>query len=271
MRKLSTLPDARHWQDLWQRADTATQRLLVLDFDGTLAPFSVARDEARLEAAARDPLAAISRRAGTYLAIVSGRRLEEIEERFAGIPAHLVGEHGWDEHLPDGSRKRHALPPAARTLLAEVGDALRERLPPGRLEVKRASLVIHTRGEEPDDVDALRRTTARACRSLRHRAELELREINGGWELRSRGRHKGTALLSILAALGRPVFTVYLGDDETDEDAFAAVCPHGFGVCVGADERPTRAQARLPDVAAVIDFLGLWAARFAGGADEERP
>lgn len=270
MRKLSTLPDARDWPELWLRASAASRRLLVLDFDGTLAPFSVARDAAQLGAGPRATLLAIGARGETSLGIVSGRRLEEIEERFEGIPAHLVGEHGWDERLPDGTRRRHALPTAARSLLAEVAATLGERLPPGRLEIKRASLVVHTRGERPETVDALRRATSRACRSLRHRAELELRDINGGWELRSRGRHKGTALLSILATLDHPAFTVYLGDDETDEDAFAAVCPRGFGVCVGLDDRPTRAQARVPDVAAVLEFLGLWAGRFASAEAEHR-
>jgi len=261
VRILATLPDARDWPELWLRAGSASRRLLLLDFDGTLAPFTVERQSAVLPPAVRAILRTIATRSETLLGVVSGRRLEELETRFAGIPAHLVGEHGWDERLADGTRRTHELTATAGALLAQVGEELARRAPAGQLEIKRTSLVVHTRGQDPATAEALRLATARACRALRNRAELALRDIDGGWELRARGHDKGTAALVAASEAGRPVFTVYLGDDETDEDAFAAVRQIGFGVCVGLDDRSTHAQARLPGVAAVWDFLQLWAAR----------
>lgn len=262
MRSSARLPDARTWPELWQRADSATRRALLLDFDGTLAPFTVDRDAAALSPRVCRLLSVIAASGTTSLAIVSGRRLVEIEERFDQAGAWLVGEHGWEERLPGGARRRYLPSSHARALLDEAAASLSERLPSGRLEVKRASLVVHTRGESAEGIARLARELDRCHRPLRQRADLDLREIDGGWELRVRGHDKGTAVGTIAAELGHRTLPVYVGDDETDEDAFAAIAPHGFGVRVGNDDRATRAHARLPDVAAVEEFLAIWAARF---------
>jgi len=270
VRRSADLPDARVWTGLWHRIASSTQRALLLDFDGTLASFSVDRDAARLAPGLREILGRIVERGGTALAIVSGRRLSEIEERLAGLDLRLFGEHGWEERLPGGARRLHLPGAAARDLLDAAADSLERRLSPDRLEVKRTGLVVHARGETPDRVRALAREVELCRLAVRQRAELELRPIDGGWELRARGHDKGTAVTRFAATLGRPAFTVYVGDDDTDEDAFAAVARCGYGVRVGNDDRPTRAHARLPDVEAVREFLALWADR-AGPAGAEPP
>ncbi len=270
MTRTALLPDARVWPELWDRLAAASCRALLLDFDGTLAPFSVDRDAATLAPRVRELLAAIAAQGATALAIVSGRRLAEIEERFDGIEAHLIGEHGWEERLPGGARRRHLPSPRASALLDAAAASLGARLPPRCLEVKRTAIVLHARGETPERVAELAREVALCHRPLRHHAELDLREIDGGWELRARGHDKGTAVGAVVARLGGPTFAVYLGDDETDEDAFGAVAPLGFGVRVGSGDRPTRARARLPGVPAVEEFLALWAERFAPRVEESR-
>jgi trehalose-phosphatase len=48
---------------------------------------------------------------------------------------------------------------------------------------------------------------------------------------------------------------VYVGDDETDEDAFRAIADRGIGVVVGEEHRPTRARYALADPDEVRNFL----------------
>lgn len=261
MRRSADLPDARAWTGLWHRIASSTRRALMLDFDGTLASFTVDRDSARLAPGLREILGRVVDRGDTALAIVSGRRLTEIEERFAGFDLHLFGEHGWEERLPGGARRSHVPSPTVRDLLDAAADSLARRLSPDRLEIKRTGLVVHARGEPPERVRALAREVELCRLAVRQRAELELRPIDGGWELRVRGHDKGTAVNRFAATLGGPAFAVSVGDDDTDEDAFAAVVRFGSGILVGSDDRPTRAHARLPDVEAVRDFLALWADR----------
>ena len=77
------------------------------------------------------------------------------------------------------------------------------------------------------------------------------------WEIRPGGApDKGDAILRLIAALPgvEPRRTVFIGDDTTDEDAFAAL-PEGITALVGAAGRPSRARWRLPDPPAVYRFL----------------
>lgn len=251
-------PDARTWPELWERAEVARHRMLLLDFDGTLAPFHPDRDQARLGRRARQLLAEIADDPGNRLGIVSGRPLAELEARFDGIPADLVGEHGWEERRQGEEAHRHPLVERTVDLLRAGFDAMRAQASANRVERKRTAVVLHTRGLDDVAVEEQRGAVERLWTPLRRRAELELREIDGGWELRARGRHKGTAVASLIADHGLGGFTLYVGDDETDEDAFAAVARAGFAVRVGDPERPTRAHARLPDVDAVLELLELW-------------
>jgi trehalose-phosphatase len=67
---------------------------------------------------------------------------------------------------------------------------------------------------------------------------------------------KGRALDWVLAALpaGRR-FPVFIGDDRTDEDAFAALGQRGFGVVVSDEARATHATRRLRDPEEVRELI----------------
>jgi trehalose-phosphatase len=80
------------------------------------------------------------------------------------------------------------------------------------------------------------------------------------------GWDKGQAVLHVLRLRHGPAWSedlraVYVGDDETDEDAFRALQGLGITFCVGRAERPTLASHRLPDVPAVETLLRWIAAR----------
>jgi trehalose 6-phosphate synthase/trehalose 6-phosphate phosphatase len=259
-----TRPDARYWPELWDRAVAARRRLLLLDFDGTLAPFHQDRDQARPGKRALSLLSEIATSRGCRLGIVSGRPLHELEARFEPVAADLVGEHGWEERRRGGDARRRTLAEGTAELLRDAYAGMRSSTPVGRIERKRTAIVLHTRGLAEKDVSELRVVVTRLWTPLRRHAELELREIDGGWELRARGHHKGTAVSALIGDHGQGGFTLYVGDDETDEDAFAATARSGFAVRVGDPARPTRAHATLPDVEAVLELLEIWRDRVAG-------
>jgi trehalose-phosphatase len=77
--------------------------------------------------------------------------------------------------------------------------------------------------------------------------------------------HKGKAVLWLLEELGldRPdVLPVYIGDDETDEDAFAALAGRGLGILVADRPQKTEAEYRLESPEAVGEFLRRLIATF---------
>ena len=87
---------------------------------------------------------------------------------------------------------------------------------------------------------------------------LECRRFNGGIEIRCCGWDKGAALTALLNVQPENVFAVYVGDDETDEDAFTVLRGRGIGIKVGDPLWPTAARGFLPDCRAMVDFLRTW-------------
>jgi trehalose 6-phosphate phosphatase len=245
--------------------------LLVLDYDGTLAPFHADRMAATPDPALLPALARLAAAPRVRLVVLSGRPLVELERLLALDPLpELWGVHGWEHRLPDGSRDDPPLPVS----LAAVLDAEQHHLAaldPERLERKVATLALHWRGVDAADARALEEQVAPRWRDLAAtEPALELRRFDGGLELRAAGRDKGRAMRELIASEPGGTPSCYVGDDDTDEDAFRALASLdeptvALGVLVAAEARPTAAGARIPP-AAVRLLLERWAA--AAGAAE---
>lgn len=243
---------------LWRRVAAAPHRLLFLDYDGTLAPFTAARGEARPLPRSMNLLARIAAEARTEVAIVSGRPVTELESLAQAPFALLVGEHGWEERGPDGGLVRHPMPAEVARVLDEAERLARASGWGENLERKRAAVVLHTRALEPGRARSLEEHWLPALREIAPAESFAVDRIDGGVELRARGRDKGAVVRERLSRARAGTLAVFVGDDVTDEDAFAAVREHGFGVRVGPSGRPTMALARIPSVEGVADFLEEW-------------
>ena len=243
------------------RAVASGPSLLALDYDGTLAPFRSERTEAHMPAALRDLLAALAACEGTRVAIVSGRPIAELEALIDLDPLpELFGVHGWERRLPNGRRADHAPLPQHAALLAAEWRRLAGELAEERLERKSASLALHVRGIDASEGEALIARVEPRWRALGSEHGLELRRFDGGVELRCPGRSKGDVMRDLLAELPRGALVAYLGDDETDEDAFGALQGRGLGVLVAARPRES-AAAHVIARSAVAALLGEWLER----------
>lgn len=222
---------------------------LFLDFDGTLVEFADRPDAVRADPALRSLLLALHHRLDGRLAIVSGRSLDDLTALLSLESLSMAGSHGLEYRLAG----RPACIPAAPDGLAEIvaqmtAFATRRGL---IVERKPAGVALHYRLRPECQQEAIAFAT-------------NLADIHGFlvWqgsmvvELRAPGPDKGAILRHFMAeptfAAGRPVA---VGDDLTDEDAFAAaVALGGAAVLVGA-QRETAAIYRLVGVAAVRDWL----------------
>ena len=238
--------------------------LLVLDYDGTLAPFRAARMEARPRRSLLPPLRRLAASPRVRLVVLSGRPLAELERLLPLDPLpELWGAHGWEHRLPDGRRDDPPLPaPVAALLRAEAGRL--SDLPPERLERKVASLALHWRGLPAGEAHGLRgRVAARWSALALAEPALQHRRFDGGLELRASGRDKGSAIAELLAGEGPETAACYLGDDETDEDAFRALLAAGggraAGVLVAEEDRETHAACRIAPRSVRL-LLERWAA-----------
>jgi trehalose 6-phosphate phosphatase len=228
---------------------------LFLDFDGTLVELAEAPDLIRVPAALPDLLARLSERLGGRVAILSGRALADLDRHLGRCGLALAGSHGLELRLPGGRTLAGAAPAALADARGEIVEFAAAR--PGLLiEEKPASIALHYRRapERADEVSTF-------LVALAARTGLLLQHGKMVIELRPPGADKGDALRRLMAeppfAGARPLF---VGDDLTDEDAFAAAASMGGAGLLVGEKRPTAARWRLPGVAAVARWLEVAAA-----------
>jgi trehalose-phosphatase len=245
---------------LWKRVAEAPERYLVLDYDGTLAPFRVNRMEAAPVDGAMEALLSIRDSGATMLSLLTGRPIRELLELVGDLGVPMAGSHGAELLMPGGSIERVELSRVQEERFHLAEQQARRIAPRARVERKPASVGLHTRGMPEAEAAALHAGVMEAWSTDLDGLGLESRRFSGGVELRLVSTHKGTALKRLLEGRSNGSLCVYIGDDETDEDAFEALPEGGIGIKVGPPGIRTRAQGRLDDPRAVRRFLEKWAA-----------
>jgi trehalose-phosphatase len=232
---------------------------LLLDYDGTLTPIVRRPEDALLPESVRSLLMKLAERC--TVAVVSGRDRRDVEG-MVGIPSlTYAGSHGFDIHGP-GVQMEHE---EARQALPDLDAAeaeLRKALAPiagSRVERKRFAIAIHYREVERDE--GVRRVE-QIVEEVRSR-HASLRKLGGKkiFELQPDVPwNKGYAVMFLLESLGlnhAGVAAIYIGDDETDENAFRALADResSFGLRVASPDEPSAAAYYLRDCAEVEQFL----------------
>lgn len=238
-----------------------TSPLLLLDYDGTLAPFRLDRHQARPWSGVRELLVSIRRQGRTHMAAITGRPAGEIAP-LLGIdpPLEVWGLHGVERLHPDGRRELEQFPTVAREKLEELRTLLKHDSFGGRFEDKVNAAVMHWRGASPRYAKLIEQKTRALFEPLAHLGGLELLEFEAGLELRV-GRNKGGAIAAILQEAGRWGPVAFLGDDVTDEPAFRAVNSlgsPGLSVLVRRQHRETEANVWLRPPVELRRFLKAW-------------
>ena len=215
---------------LWRLVSLARHRLLMLDYDGMLAPFTAARHAATPLPRSLTLVRRIAACRDTSVAIMTGRPSGEIERLAGSVPGVVVGEHGWERKAPERNVVRAPLDPV---VVATVERADREARSSGwgdLIDRKRTAVVLHTRSLSRARARVLKERCVEAGQALTRTGHVRLDPIDGGVELRARGRNKGTAALSLMSQALPGTLGVFVGDDVSDEEALYLVRDRGFGV-----------------------------------------
>jgi trehalose 6-phosphate phosphatase len=264
-RPISSLPSALvDFDGLWRALGQSTP-VVLLDYDGTLTPIVRRPEIATLGPGTRAVVERLSRSAPVV--VVSGRDRDNVAE-MVGLPGlWYAGSHGSEISAPDGRRfdDHSAEVHSAELAAAQNGlERLAERFPGAHVERKSSSLALHYREVEPESVRDLLEAF-----DVVEAAHPDLRRSGGKMvvELRAgEASDKGVAVRRILDDLlddghGLPL---YVGDDLTDEDAFATIAGHGAGVVVEGGDHDTVAGWAVADADDVRRLLERLADRIEG-------
>lgn len=240
----ATLPSPPPLSDLVRPA-------LFVDFDGTLVEIAAGPDAIVVPERLSARMAALAERVEGRLALISGRSLRDLERHLGKLELCRAGSHGLDRRRADGTVLGEEPEPLPGSAVAALMAFAEER---GlSYEPKSHGGALHFR-QVPEAGGPARVFAER----LAQRHGLSIKAGKSVVELVRPGADKGEA---VRAFMGEPGFAgaipVFIGDDVTDEDGFAAAEElGGFGVIVG-DRGETRARYRFRGVEETYEWLKL--------------
>ena len=258
------MPHLLHiWPSVSRRLASVPRVLLLFDYDGTLTPIVARPDIATLSDETRASLLELAGMERFVVGVVSGRGLADLEALVAVPGLVYAGNHGL-EMRGGGMDFIHPEAPAFEGSLADLAQLLVRELSdiPGIVvDNKRLTLTVHFRNT-PESYGGLvdAKVVAAAApyvdagrmKITRGKKVVEVRP-NLDWG-------KGKSIEKIRKDCGDNPFPMFFGDDQTDEEGFAAVQnAGGIAVFVGPEREPTQALHRLDSPAEVNRALALLA------------
>lgn len=248
------------WND-FQQLFRESKIMLFLDFDGTLATIVDQPKEALLPPEIRELLNILSQGNSVALTIVTGRSLEDIQHKIGIKKIAYIANHGFEIEGVDVHFRNPLFPKTAqiyREIEAKLRAAFKE-IPEIIFEDKGCTLSVHYRIAPEKSKDFIKRSIRQVVKPYILLREVNLREGKEVLEVRPAiAWDKGKAVLWLLRSSkelnSEKSVTIYIGDDDTDEDAFKALRGQAFTIRVG-ESKTSEAQYYLNDVKQVHELL----------------
>jgi trehalose 6-phosphate phosphatase len=253
-------PEAQFRTERFLKTVAEAQRsLLLLDYDGTLAPFRRERDQAFPYPGSAQLLEEIIRSGQTRVVIISGRDTSETIPLLGIAPVPEVwGLHGLQRRKPDGRIETVRIDERYLDALSDANRWLDCQHLWHAAELKTGSVAVHWRGITKPEAEELRERLLAGWKPIAEYSGMELLDFDGGLEIRTPEADKGDVVRMILSEMEAGTPAAYLGDDVTDERAFRAINGRGLSVLVRQRWRQTAAQLWLKPPGELLDFLTRW-------------
>ena len=246
------------WPEAVATLETAPGLLVMLDFDGTLAPLVSHPDLAALPEETKLRMEQLAAASGVDLAVVSGRAVSDLRARVAVEGIEYSGNHGRERLRPGSDQiefRNEVLQEmaAAARAAAQAVDGIEGAF----VEDKGLTAALHYRQVPP----ARHADVQRAVEALIPRLGPGIRVEEGKMVfelLPSDDQNKGKLALRLFEEKGGAdaVVPIYCGDDATDETVFEALPREALTVHVGDGSGRSRARYRLDGPEQVAEFLG---------------
>ncbi len=256
----------KHLLSAWDEITSKARQhklILFMDYDGTLTPIVERPEDAKLSLQRKKILQGLAQMEGIKIVVISGRALDDLK-KMVDIPGIVyAGNHGIE--FEDG--KSYFVYPGVlpwKKLLEKLADRLTQTLKPFHgifVENKSFTLSIHYRQLSSEKVSQAKAIFLKTLRSKVYFSAFVITNGKKVWEVRPPTKwNKGRMILWFLARFNvhipEDIFPIYIGDDQTDEDAFRVLKKIGINVKIsqGMDE-VSEANYYLRSTEEVFDFL----------------
>ena len=240
--------------EIIERYKSAANRLILLDYDGTLVNLTAIPHTAVLPEHMEDIILKMVSTRQTTLFIITGRGHEDIDIFLNHIPVNIIAEHGammknegvWKKQLINNySWKKEIIP---------VLNIITSACPNSYVEEKNYSLTWHYRNADTDLGYASSRELIRHLNSVIHAHNLKILDGNKVVEILTNDIGKGKAVEKLFEH-NKYDFVLSIGDDATDEEMFGFFLNHPEAVTIKVGEGATQARFILKNIGEVATLL----------------
>ncbi|MEF3244986.1 MAG: bifunctional alpha,alpha-trehalose-phosphate synthase (UDP-forming)/trehalose-phosphatase [Caldisericaceae bacterium] len=231
----------------------AQKKALILDYDGTLVPFSNLREKTFPGKDLVELLKDFVKN-DTYIAISSGRRKESLEQFFKNFPITLIAEHGAFVKEPNTDWKEAFdwVDTSFKEKIIDILNLYKDRVPGAEIEEKQFSVVFHYRNAKKEIALPASRELYDILVQLTANTNALVLKINNGIEIKPQEINKGI-FVSQVAKRGYD-FILFAGDDSVDEEAFKVSNKYGYSIRVGKTNY-TNAKYYVNSTEELVSFL----------------
>lgn len=232
----------------------AENKLILLDYDGTLVNFTLVPDYAKPSVRLLNALYKLSRKPWVRIVINTGREYRSIEKLIGHLPIDIVAEHGsmikenkiWKERIKSNFKWKHEFLPVLNQFTLECEGSF--------VEEKRFSVAWHYRNVNTMGGYIFSRELIREVKDKIHSHDLKLIDGNKAVEIMISETGKGKITEDLIKQSNYD-YILSIGDDVTDEDMFEALKENEDAITIKVGYGKTSAKYRLDDVNSVISLL----------------
>ena len=223
--------------------------LLLLDYDGTLVPFSPKPEEARPDTALMSLVEKLAANPRSDVVLISGRDKDTLERWFGHLSAGLVAEHGvWIKEKGGGWETIETLTSEWKEEVYPMLESSVDRTPGSFVEEKGFSLVWHYRKADPRLGELRARELINNLSNTIAGLNLQILEGSKAVEVKNADINKGRAALTLMSRAEWD-FVLAMGDDATDEDTFKVLPSTAWSIKVGFGASAARFSLSSPSEA----------------------
>nr|AYD59712.1 trealose-6-phosphate phosphatase [Galeruca daurica] len=235
---------------------------LLLDYDGTLTPIVAHPDLATIPPETKDVLERLSQIPEIFVAIISGRAVDNVKSMVGVDTITYAGNHGLEVLYPDGSRYNHQLPSNFDDQLKELIAKLEKKVvrDGAWIENKGSTLTFHYRATP----EPLKETIRQEAEKIIQEANFKIGKAHMAIEVRPKVEwNKGSIALLLLEKKygnnwNKETKVIFIGDDTTDEDAMKALKGNAATFRIAkCDAMKTNAEKIISSTDNVIEILKL--------------